>query len=264
MKTDAIMRSLKILSLTIALALVGSVSLLAQEPVEGDDADGHGTLQVVDEYDWGQIGPGELKADIEIKNTGNGPLQINHVKPSCGCTAAPLDDYLLDPGESTTMHVSLNASRSTGPIHKSVAIFTDDPENQTKYVQLRANIQRDLTFQPNQTFMVFENAVVGQEARAAVRITNTSDHDVTLHPIELSDHADVITFNLPQDRVLKPGEEFELVATALPTAEMTLNAKAKLTTSSENVPNRDFTVYASVKAPTTTDHVMTESPNDSK
>lgn len=236
------MNTQRLFSIALAFALLGVLPLAAQE-----EGSGMGKLEVVEQYDWGTIAPGKLQADIEIKNTGEGQLQIERVKPSCGCTAAPLDDYLLDPGESTTMHVTLDASRRNGPLRKSVTIYSDDAENPTKFVQLIADIQSDVSFNPDVQWLLFNNAVVGQEAMTSpVRVMNNSDKPITIYPPEVSGTDAPVIFSLDQEKVLKPGEELELVARLLADEPMKVEGKVTLKTSAENSPERVFTLYGQV------------------
>ena len=180
-----------------------------------------GAIQVVDEYDWGTTGPAKLKAEIEIKNVGEGMLNLTKVQPSCGCTVLEaLEDSSLAPGQAIKLQVQLDASRRKGPQSKSLAIMSDDPNNPTKIIRLRANIQNDVTYTPDNQYLVFNNAVVGEEAEASIRVKNTSEQPLTLHAPELIEGAQLgFHFNLAKDKVLKPGEEFEFKASVTPTSK---------------------------------------------
>lgn len=232
----------------LAAVLMSAPSIYAQDSGNEDRPGGAaGSIEVVDEFDWGTIAPADLKADIEIKNSGDGVLVIDQVKPSCGCTTAPLDKNTLKPGESTMMHVTLKASNRTGGLTKSVAIMSNDPNNPTKVVRLRANIQRDITFNPDAQYLLFNNAVVGNEAEASIFVQNTSQEPITLHAPKVTEgDASMFRFNLTDDMVLKPGEKFEFKAFATPTSKENIDGRAVLTTSSEMMPEREFRLYGKV------------------
>ncbi|MCU0330402.1 MAG: DUF1573 domain-containing protein, partial [Candidatus Kapabacteria bacterium] len=109
------------LALAYVLWLLSSTVVLAQ-PV----------LDMPLEIDWGTVAPNadlanitKMQRDIIIRNAGNQPLRVYEVRPSCGCTTAPLDTNLLGPGEQTTMHVTLNLPTANGPIKKYVTIRTN-------------------------------------------------------------------------------------------------------------------------------------------
>lgn len=249
------MKIYRVFSVLAALLLAGTLPLAAQNDgnapgkTKTDQAPGKtGTIQVVDEYDWGTTGPAKLKAELEIKNVGEGMLNISKVQPSCGCTVLEaLEDSSLVPGQAIMLHVQLDASHRSGPLSKSVAIFSDDPNNTTKIVRLRANIQNDVTYTPNNQYLVFNNAVVGKEVEASIRVKNTSEEPLTLFAPEIVEGKEKgFSFNLTSDKVLQPGEEFEFSATVTPENKEAIDGRVVLRTSSKNNPMREFRLYGTV------------------
>ena len=71
-----------------------------------------------DTYDWGVVTDlaAPLKSRIELKNVGTQEVVIDEVKPTCGCTLAPLEKNRLQPGESTFMNITLSLT----PANKTV------------------------------------------------------------------------------------------------------------------------------------------------
>ena len=242
----------RLFSALLGLLVAGTMTLAAQE--QGEEPSGLGKIEVTDVHDWGVVAPGKLEAEIAIKNVGTGPLQIENVRPSCGCTTAPLDDYLLDPGQTTIMHVTLDASRREGPQSKSIVIYSDDPESSTKIVKLTAQVQRDISFEPDVQYLIFQNATVGQETSASIRVTNKSAEPLTIYAPVVADGANV-TFNLQDEKVLQPGEEFLLVATTTPENDEPIAATATFRTSSKNTPEREFKLYGQVTAVSSVDAI---------
>src|SRR3989339_284691 len=87
-----------------------------------------------DTYNWGQVKENQnpLKAKVQIKNAGTEKLIINEVKPTCGCTTAPLDKSELSAGEIATLDISLRISGHGNDISKSVKINSNDKTTPTK------------------------------------------------------------------------------------------------------------------------------------
>lgn len=255
------MKTMKIQRVLLALPAIMLMSILpmaAQQknelaPGKADAAQKEappkktGTIQMVDSFDWGTVAPGKLEAEIEIKNVGAGLLTISRIQPSCGCTVPQaLSDSTLEPGQSVMMHLSLDGANRSGPQHKSVAVYTDDPNNATKIVKLTANIQRDVAFNPDVQYLNFSNAVVGKETQASIRVQNTGAKPITIYPPEITEGNSGVHFNLTSEKVLQPGEEYELVASVTPANTTAISGKALLKTSSDQVPNRVFMLYGGV------------------
>ena len=134
-------------------------------------------LLVQDTINWGKVvpeaPPGEtakLTKEITLKNVGNKMLRISEVRPSCGCTSAPLDKDSLKPGESTTMRITLNLPLSNGSISKYITIRSNDQADPVKTLTLMANVQRPL--QMSSAFIPFNQAKIGKPAVGAVTLSS--------------------------------------------------------------------------------------------
>ncbi|MBC8146322.1 MAG: DUF1573 domain-containing protein, partial [bacterium] len=76
--------------------------------------------------DRGDVPPGVLKQLVKITNTGTDTLKITEVKPSCGCTTAPLDKNVLLPGDTASVMVSVDVAHSSGPVSKNMTSNSND------------------------------------------------------------------------------------------------------------------------------------------
>jgi hypothetical protein len=77
-------------------------------------------------FDFGEVMQGELvKAKFEIINTGNAPLKIFEVKPSCGCTLANYTKEAVEPGESAWVEAEVDTKGMSGTINKSVTVMAN-------------------------------------------------------------------------------------------------------------------------------------------
>ncbi len=78
-------------------------------------------------FKFGEITQGE-KVDFEFKftNTGDSPLVIVSVKPSCGCTVADdWPDYPITPGEGGVIPVEFNSEGKKGHQSKSITLVAN-------------------------------------------------------------------------------------------------------------------------------------------
>lgn len=226
----------KFMSLIAFGVVATACSLYAQPKLEIEGGTTH---------DWGTISFKEspLKADIKLKNTGNEVLTLNDPKPSCGCTTAPLEQKELKPGESTVMHVSLNAYHA-GPITKSITISSNDPANGSVVMYLKANIEKALNIAP--TYLSFNGLEVGKEQTVTVKIQNSSKQDVTLSDFSASNGARV---NLSKPVVVKAGGDIELTATAKPDKVGYYNTMVSMKTNHPDFPILEVQGYGNVMEP---------------
>ncbi len=116
-----------------------------------------GRLEISEtQYDFGIIGLDKVSRTFVIKNVGEGPLTIERVSTSCGCTTAqlkkdgktsvtfgmdhgnlPKANMVLGPGEETDIVVSYNPlahglSKAAGTFTRVVYIQTSNPRQESE------------------------------------------------------------------------------------------------------------------------------------
>ena len=70
-------------------------------------------------------------AHFKYKNTGDKPVKITSVHPSCGCTTAALAKEVVGPNESGEITATFNIGDRSGVQTKSITVRTDDQTNET-------------------------------------------------------------------------------------------------------------------------------------
>jgi len=94
-----------------------------------------------DSFDFGDITQGEkVSHTFVLSNGGGDALIISDVRASCGCTAAAPEKKELVPGESTNLLVTFNSANRKGIQHKTVRIFSNDPENPEMMLSITGNV----------------------------------------------------------------------------------------------------------------------------
>jgi hypothetical protein len=102
------------------------------------------------EHDFGQVSQGlKLSHDFIVKNSGNQDLIIRELNPSCGCTAAVLEDPILKPGMVTSVRVSFDTAGFTGSKIKTVRVYSNDPGNASLVLRVKADIIPEIFAEPS-------------------------------------------------------------------------------------------------------------------
>lgn len=226
----------RVLSFATCAFFAVAVSAFAQPKLEVEG----GTT-----YDWGTVSIKKtpLKAEIVLKNVGTETLKLNDPKPSCGCTTAPLERKELQPGESTTMHITLNVGHN-GPVTKSVTISSNDPATPTVAVNLKADVFSALQVAPS--YLAFTNAEVGKKASSKVVVKNASDTDVTLSDFVATNN---VVLSIHEPVVLKAGAQMELEASVTPDKPGYVNTAITIKTTHPDFETLTIQGYGNVLEP---------------
>lgn len=139
------------------------------------------------EKDWGKVmqNEGPLKTTIKIKNAGNKLLEIYGVKPGCGCTTAPIDKKLIEPGDIATVKVELKIEKDNEPIVKGIEFTTNDPKNDKIDYLLKANVKKAIDLFPK--FMNMGAINPNQTMTARIVVSNHTDKDIKVLNITTTD-----------------------------------------------------------------------------
>jgi|ERR1035437_2517332 hypothetical protein len=77
-------------------------------------------------HDFGKITQGEKISHVfKFKNTGENPLVITQVQPSCGCTIPEWTEDPIEAGKEGSIHVMFNSEGKEGKQHKTVTVVAN-------------------------------------------------------------------------------------------------------------------------------------------
>lgn len=110
--------------LLTSIALIFSAIIFAQQT-------GPAISWVETTHDFGIINEssGQQDCSFEFVNTGNEPLILQNVKPSCGCTAVDYTKTPVEPGQKGFVKASYNPKgRGTGKFNKSITVTTNEAQ----------------------------------------------------------------------------------------------------------------------------------------
>jgi hypothetical protein len=202
-----------------------------------------------DTVNWGKSNELTLKHRVVIENVGGDTLNIANVRPSCGCTTAPLSRNLLAPGDTASIDVSIDMKGRTGPQHKTITITSNDSARPSLAVTLMADMSPDMVVEPNFFPPAANNNLINREYETAVLVKNTGSKPLTIQPPTLVNNNDElkVRFDLTQAKEIAPGSSERLVAHVTPLKSGAIQNNVVLKTSSSNMPEVQLPLYLDVK-----------------
>jgi len=101
-----------------------------KEPV---DSSKFTTIEWIEQSkEYGKITEGQkLEVSFRFKNTGDKPLIIESVRPSCGCTVADPPKEPIAPGAEGEIKGSFNSEGKEGEQHKTLFVTANTKGGQT-------------------------------------------------------------------------------------------------------------------------------------
>ncbi len=89
---------------------------------------------------------------FKFKNTGDQPLILKDVRPSCGCTTPEWSKEPVQPGKTGLIVVKFNSAGRPGKFNKSITITSNIPED-TKILFISGTVtpSTDNSTDPNQS-----------------------------------------------------------------------------------------------------------------
>ncbi len=82
------------------------------------------------DVNFGTIDEGvEIMIPFEVKNTGDAPLIIYDVQPSCGCTVSQFPRKPINPGDTAEIKLIFNSDGYSGYQIKTAKVFTNTKDS---------------------------------------------------------------------------------------------------------------------------------------
>jgi hypothetical protein len=130
-------------TLTKFLALMLALSPILSNAQEFKTKDGKPDLSINNvTHDFGKIPQGEPAShSFTIQNTGDAPLVIKDVEPSCGCTTPKWPKKPISPGDSAEIKAVYDAE-SMGAFQKSIHVKTNVPFSGNKTLKIKGVVQK--------------------------------------------------------------------------------------------------------------------------
>ncbi|MEM6347562.1 MAG: DUF1573 domain-containing protein [Bacteroidota bacterium] len=94
------------------------------------------------EYDFKSVPAGtKVTYQFKFKNTGDAPLALTNVKPSCGCTTPSYSKEEVAPGEEGYIDVAFNTTGKTGIQSKTVTVTGNFEGNLSQVLRIKGEVE---------------------------------------------------------------------------------------------------------------------------
>jgi hypothetical protein len=181
----------------VAVACLIAASVVAQETGAA------GPKLVVPEkiLDKGAVAKGDVvEANFKLVNEGSETLVVKAVRPTCGCTVADYDRE-IPAGGSGWVKAKLDTEDFSGPVAKSILVMTNDPQDPTVTVVIKADVKPYVEVLPRP--LIRFNAIKHEQMSQKVTIVSgDGERDFKVTGVESN-----VPYLKASVRQLKKGEE---------------------------------------------------------
>ena len=122
-------------------AKMPSQAVLVSEP---QDSTRFTTIEWADQTrDFGKITEGQkLDVIFRFKNTGDKPLIIESVRPSCGCTVADPPKAPIAPGQDGEIKGTFDSNGKSGLQHKTIYVYANTKGTQSHELAFTVDVKK--------------------------------------------------------------------------------------------------------------------------
>jgi hypothetical protein len=198
-----------------------------------------------DIHDFGEIIEGKMAShEFQVTNTGNQPLIISNVQPSCGCTSPHWTKEAIMPGKSGSVKATYNSAGRPGAFNKSLTIVSNIGTPKVLHIKGSVIKKEDKVYteeqKKNSPKIVLEKSSfsvgkleVGQKGTARIKVSNKG-----VDPLEIDNvtsPCNCTTFSLSKGSV-KAGESAILEITIAPKQKGIFREEVNISSSDINTP----------------------------
>jgi len=161
-------------------------------------------------HNFGDIVQGDqVDFTYRFQNSGDEVLEIDHLRSSCGCTAALLSARRIAPGMMGELEVKFDSAGFHGQVQKMVTFETTDPKHTAVTFTLSGRVKAELFVRPQR--ISWGRLSSPSQMSQVIQVINDSSETIIFQPPEVTSSA--IHAKLSR-RTLGAGETATLNVTA--------------------------------------------------
>jgi hypothetical protein len=231
-------------------AVLSIVPMLAAQPVpETEPPTATGPVPKLEvstkEWDFGEKWTGEpAETTLTLKNVGGAPLRIEKLKTSCGCTAARVENTVLQPGQTEEVKVSYDTRTRKEKVSQTIRVHSNDPDNPVTTIAVTGQVKAPVKITPSQSLQL------GSLGREDTVTKSVEIQCLYPEPLELKlEDSQPKYLEVRLDEIQR-GKSYKLTATTKPPLrDGSLNAVVRLLTGLERMPTIPVRISGSVQLP---------------
>jgi hypothetical protein len=155
--------------MNLRYALVLFVVAFAAAPASAQSAWAEKMFKEGLSHDFGSVPRGaQLSHRFVITNLYAVRMEITSIQSGCGCVSAKAAKVSLEPRESTSIDVTMDARRFTGPKAVGITVTVGPDFISTAHLRVSANSRADIVFNPGQ--VSFGTVTRGQTASQVIDV----------------------------------------------------------------------------------------------
>ncbi len=134
--------------------------------------------------DNGKVTQGEvINGEIQFVNIGDDYIEIDNIRPSCGCTAVTPSKLVYASGDTARIPFKVETKNFRGVIRKTIKITFKGGEPKSHLVVVQANVVTELNVSPS--FISFQNVPFQPDTTVTefLEIENSSNQAVQIQKI---------------------------------------------------------------------------------
>jgi hypothetical protein len=245
-----VLEGMKNALLTLIVLLLPAVAAPAQ-PAPGAASGGWAEKMFNDgkdlTHDFGNVPRGaQLHHRFAITNIYAVPMEITKIGPGCTCTTATASKSVLQPRESATIDVTMDARRFTGAKAVDIKVTVGPEFISTAVLKVTATSRADLVFNPGE--ISFGTVAAGQAAEQTIDVDYAGTLDWKVTEVIAKDLPLEVTFEKLTRNAGQVG--YRVTAKLKKDAAVgTLKEEVYLKTNDPNSPLVPIVVEATIQAP---------------
>jgi hypothetical protein len=195
------------------------------------------------DFDFGEVAEGSsVTHEYTFTNTGKSLLEIEEVKPTCGCTVAGDFTKKAEPGKKGTISVTFRTQGYDGHVKKSIIVRSNVADKPEIFLTLEGDVKSVISVSPKSISLGQVDDTTTAPISGSFTITNSSKTPLTI--LDLVTQGPLVKAGLTK---IRDGFEYKVTVTVSPPFKERQNMEwITVKTDSKKMPsiNVSYSYYA--------------------